>query len=131
MKWLYKYPQLAYPYDNLIATNRSRTRQEFEYEVLDTGVFDEDRYFDVFVEYVKPTPDDIVIQITVFNRGPEPATLHVLAPALVPEPVVVGGKRAATTASGPRQRWRRDCGLGFGTRRAVFLLPRRSFPAVH
>ena len=78
MKYLYKYPQAAYPYDNLVATNRRRSRQDFEYELLDTGVFDGDRYFDVFVEYAKAAPEDLLIQITVCNRGPEPATLHVL-----------------------------------------------------
>jgi hypothetical protein len=78
MKYLYKYPQAAYPYDKLVATNRGRNRSEFEYELLDTGVFDEDRYFDVFVEYAKLAPEDILIQISVHNRGPDPATLHVL-----------------------------------------------------
>src|SRR5215469_1176365 len=61
MKYLYKYPQGAYPYADLVATNRGRTRAEFEYELLDTGVFDQDRYFDVFVEYAKASPDDILI----------------------------------------------------------------------
>src|SRR6516162_5959369 len=78
MKYLYKYPQRAYPYDDLVATNRSRARTEFEYELLDTGVFDDDRYFDVFVEYAKDSPEDMLIQITVHNRGPDPAELHVL-----------------------------------------------------
>jgi len=78
MKYLYKYPQAAYPYDDLVKTNGGRSRQELEYELLDTGVFDQDRYFDVFVEYAKAGPDDLLIQITVCNRGPEAATLHVL-----------------------------------------------------
>ena len=78
MKYLYKYPQAAYPYDDLVRTNRRRTRHEFEYELLDTGVFDEDRYFDVFVEYAKGSPDDILVTITVCNRGAQPATLDVL-----------------------------------------------------
>ena len=78
MKYLYKYPQAAYPYDQIIAQNRVRGRNELEYELLDTGVFDEDRYFDVFVEYAKIGPEDILIQITVANRGPESATLQVL-----------------------------------------------------
>jgi hypothetical protein len=78
MKYLYKYPQSAYPYDNLVETSRGRSRQEFEYELLDTGVFDQDRYFDVFVEYAKGAPEDILIQITIHNRGPETAELHVL-----------------------------------------------------
>src|SRR5262252_8429862 len=78
MKYLYKYPQTAYPYGKLVDTSRGRSRHESEYELLDTGIFDDDRYFDVFVEYAKASPDDILIQITVENRGPEQATLHVL-----------------------------------------------------
>jgi len=78
MKYLYKYPQLAYPYDNLVAVNRARNRYDFEYELLDTGIFNDDRYFDVLVEYAKQTPEDILIRITAYNRGPDPAPLHVL-----------------------------------------------------
>jgi hypothetical protein len=78
MKYLYKYPQAAFPYDQLVLTNRGRSRQEFEYELIHTGVFDQDRYFDVFVEYAKETPEDILVQISVHNRGPEAAELHVL-----------------------------------------------------
>ncbi len=78
LRYLYKYPQSAYPYDDLVATNRGRGRTEQEYELLDTGVFDDDRYFDVFVEYAKAAPDDIAIRITAWNRGPETATLHLL-----------------------------------------------------
>jgi hypothetical protein len=78
MKYLYKYPQAAFPYDDLVATSRSRSRGELEYELLDTGVFDQDRYFDVFVEYAKESPETLLIQISVHNRGPEPAPLHVL-----------------------------------------------------
>jgi len=78
MKYLYKYPQAVFPYNNLVETNRRRSREEFEYELLDTGVFDEDRYFDVFVEYAKADPEDILITITVHNRGPEAATLCLL-----------------------------------------------------
>jgi hypothetical protein len=78
MKYLYKYPQAAYPYDDLVATNRDRGRGEPEYELLDTGVFDQDRYFDVFVEYAKASPEDMLIQITIHNRGPEPAALQLL-----------------------------------------------------
>ena len=78
MKYLYKYPQVAYPYNDLIATNRERGRGQPEYELLDTGVFDEDRYYDVFVEYAKASPQDLLIQITVHNRGPEDATLQLL-----------------------------------------------------
>jgi len=78
MKYLYKYPQAAYPYLDLVNTNRGRSKEEFEYELLDTGVFNDDRYFDVFVEYAKSDPEDLLIRISVHNRGPEAATLHVL-----------------------------------------------------
>src|SRR5579872_3097301 len=78
MKYLYKYPQRTFPYANLVDTSRGRSRAEFEYELLDTGVFDENRYFDVFVEYAKESPEDILIQISVHNRGPEAAELHAL-----------------------------------------------------
>jgi len=78
MKYLYKYPQAAFPYEDLVKTNKRRSRSEMEYELLDTGVFDDDRYFDVFVEYAKNTPEDILIQISACNRGPEAATLHIL-----------------------------------------------------
>jgi len=78
MKYLYKYPQGEYPYPDLVETNRRRSREESEYELLDTGVFNEDRYFDIFVEYAKADPEDILIRITVHNRGPEAARLRVL-----------------------------------------------------
>jgi hypothetical protein len=78
MKYLYKYPQGAYPYNDLVKTNRERGREHPEYELLDTGVFNEDRYFDVFVEYAKAGAENIEIKISVANRGPEAATLHVL-----------------------------------------------------
>jgi hypothetical protein len=78
MKYLYKYPQQEYPYRDLIETNRGRNRGDFEYELLDTGVFDDNRYFDVFVEYAKNSPEDILIRIDVVNRGPETAQIHVL-----------------------------------------------------
>ena len=78
MKYLYKYPQRAFPYEDLVKTNGRRGRNDFEYELLDTGVFDENRYFDVFVEYAKANPEDLLVQITLHNRGPEEATLHVL-----------------------------------------------------
>ncbi len=78
MKYLYKYPQAAYPYGDLVQTNRGRSREEMEYELLDTGVFDGDRYFDVFVEYAKGGAEDILVRITAINRGPEQAELHLL-----------------------------------------------------
>jgi len=78
MKYLYKYPHSVYPYNDLVDTNRRSSRNEFEYELLDTGVFEGDRYFDVFVEYAKGGPDDILVQITAANRGQESVELHVL-----------------------------------------------------
>ncbi len=78
MKYLYKYPQREFPYRDLVETNRGRSREDFEYELLDTGAFDDNRYFDVFVEYAKAGPDDILIQITAHNRGPEAARLQLL-----------------------------------------------------
>jgi Mannosylglycerate hydrolase MGH1-like glycoside hydrolase domain len=78
LKCQYKYPQREFPYNDLAATNRSRGKLEMEYELLDTGVFDEDRYFDVVVEYAKASPTDILMLVTAYNRGPDPATLHVL-----------------------------------------------------
>jgi hypothetical protein len=78
MKFLYKYPQAPYPYSDLVETNRRRSRNESEYELLDTGVFNDDRYFDVLVEYAKDGPEDILIQITAANQGPKEAELHVL-----------------------------------------------------
>jgi len=78
MKYLYKYSQNAYPYSDLVETNRRRGRNAPEYELIDTGIFNEDRYFDVFVEYAKAAPSDILIQISLCNRGPEAATVHLL-----------------------------------------------------
>ncbi len=78
MKYLYKYPQREFPYRDLLETNRRRTREELEYELLDTGIFDDDRYFDVFVEYAKAGPEDVLIRMSIHNRGPEAARLHVL-----------------------------------------------------
>ncbi len=78
MKALYKYPQRAFPYAELVQENRRRGRDQPEYELLDTGVFDQDRYFDVLVEYAKASHDDVLIRITSTNRGPDPAPLHLL-----------------------------------------------------
>jgi len=78
LKYLYKYPQRAYPYSDLVETNRRRSRQEPEYELLDTGIFADDRYFDVFLEYAKAGPENILIRIAVHNRGPEAARLQLL-----------------------------------------------------
>ena len=109
MKYLYKYPQQEFPYRDLVETNGRRSREEFEYELLDTGVFDADRYFDVFVEYAKAGPEDILIRISVHNRGPEAATIHLL-PTLwfrntwsweenMPNPVLRTGTHGTITAT--------------------------------
>ncbi len=103
MKYLYKYPQGAYPYQELLDRNRSRSRNDLEFELLDTGIFADDRYFDVFVEYAKAAPEDLLVEIIVHNRGPEPAPLRVL-PTLWfrniwgprdPRPSLVSGPSAA------------------------------------
>ena len=78
MKFLYKYPQQAYPYEQLIQENARRGYHEPEFELLHTGVFDEDKYVDVYVEYAKHRPEDILIRLTMINRGPEKTSLHVL-----------------------------------------------------
>ncbi len=78
MKFLYKYPQRAFPYVQLVEENRRRNRHALEYELIDTGIFDDDRYFDVIVEYAKAAPDDIQVRVTAINRGPEAADLHLL-----------------------------------------------------
>jgi hypothetical protein len=78
MRFLYKYPQREYPYRDLVETNGRRSREELEYELIDTGIFDDDRYFDVFVEYAKAGPEDVLIRISAHNRGPEAAGLQVL-----------------------------------------------------
>ncbi len=78
MKYLYKYPQSAYPYEQLIEGNARRTALDYEFELLDTGIFDDDRYFDIVVEYAKSSPEDVSIRIEAINRGPDPAPLHIL-----------------------------------------------------
>ena len=78
LKMLYKYPQAAFPYEHLVEQNQRRGKSEPEYELLDTGLFDEDRYFDIFVEYAMAAPEDILVRITAHNRGPDDAVLHVL-----------------------------------------------------
>ena len=78
LKCQYKYPQRAFPYSDLVSTNARRGKQDAEYELLDTGIFDDDRYFDVVVEYAKVAHDDILMLVTAHNRGPDAATLHVL-----------------------------------------------------
>src|SRR6185295_18956879 len=78
LKMLYKYPQAAFPYAQLVDESRRRGKQDREYELIDTGVFNDDRYFDVFVEYAKVDVEDIIIKITAHNRGPEAAVLHLV-----------------------------------------------------
>ncbi|MCB1822966.1 MAG: glucosidase, partial [Candidatus Competibacteraceae bacterium] len=78
MKSLYKYPQAAYPYTDLVETNRRRSRSESEYELIDTGIFDDDRYFDVFIEYAKGTPEDVLVKLTIVNHASDEARLHLL-----------------------------------------------------
>jgi len=107
MKWLYKYPQKAYPYDDLVKTNAARSRNDFEYELIDTGVFADNKYFDVQVEYAKASAEDILIRITATNRGPEPAQLHLLptiwfrntwrSPRTDPKPLLTEAKAAKGT----------------------------------
>lgn len=103
MKFLYKYPQSEYPYAHLKEENSKRNQQELEYELIDTGIFDEDRYFDIFIEYVKESPEDFSVKIEAFNRGPDSAPLHII-PQLIfrnqwswsgqkqPEPIIRMGK---------------------------------------
>ena len=78
LKMLYKYPQEAFPYERLVSENGSRNKLEPEFEIIDSGVFEENRYFDVFVEYARATPDDILMRVTAVNRGPESARLVLL-----------------------------------------------------
>ena len=79
MKYLYKYPQEEFPYGKLKEENRKRTALEPEYELIDTGIFDQSRYFDIFIEYAKDSPEDTCIKIEAFNRGDRAAPLHILA----------------------------------------------------
>ena len=111
MKALYKYPQSGFPYDWLVEENRRRGREQPEFELVDTGIFDEQRYFDVFVEYAKAGPDDLVIRITAVNRGPERAAAGAAAHPLVPQYVVVGahGRRLLAEAEDQPRRAMRHC----------------------
>ena len=103
LKMLYKYPQAEFPYADLVAANRARGKSDPEYELLDTGVFDGDRYFDVVVEYAKATPEDLLMQVTVHNRGPDDAELHVLPTLWFRHTWSwAGGERAASAARGHR-----------------------------
>ena len=101
MKALYKYPQAEFPYARLVEENRRRGRTEPEFELADTGVFDESRYFDVFAEYAKASPNDILIRVTVANRGPEAGDAAPAADAVVSQHVVLGLRRTRGTAAKP------------------------------
>ena len=92
MKYLYRYPQAEFPYAWLVEENRRRGRKDFEFELVDTGIFSGNRYFDVFVEYAKNSPDDILIRITAHNRGPETATLQLLPTLWFRNDVVTWGR---------------------------------------
>ena len=138
MKYLYKYPQAAYPYDDLVETNGRRSRKDFEYELLDTGVFNDDRYFDVFVEYAKGGAEDILVTITAANRGPDAADLHLLPTlwfrndwsAWIAD--IQPGRAEADSPAG-RGAGRRECGGGSasGARRVRLFLRRQRAAAVH
>ena len=132
MKYLYKYPQAEFPYANLVETSRRRGRDELEYELLDTGVFDQDRYFDVFVEYAKQTPEDILIEITVHNRGPETAELHVLPTLWFRNQWSCAQPRETDALPGRSfRRAQRRQSLRSHSGRAILLLRRRRAAAVH
>ena len=106
LKGLYKYPQAAFPYEELVRVNRERGKLEPEYELLDTGVFDEERYFDVVAEYAKEDENDVLIRITVANRGPDTANAPPVADRVVPQHLELGpsgrGLLAAPVSPGRR-----------------------------
>ena len=106
-RWRYHYPQAAFPYEDLRVENGRRGKNDPEYELLDTGVFDEDRYWIVEVHYAKADPTDLLMSIHVTNAGPEADTLHVLPTALVPQHVVMGSRRPDTAARRDRRGLRR------------------------
>ena len=134
MRALYKYPQREYPYLRLVEESARRGREEPELELLDTGVFDDDRYFDVLVEYAKASPNDVLIRVTVDNRGPEPAPLHLL-PTLVAPQYLDLGAGGAEAAPGPDGGAGRRAGGAPGASGAVAGLPllrrRRAPLALH
>ena len=107
MRWAYVYPQREFPYERLVAENRARGRQDPEFELLDTGILDDDRYWDITVDYAKAAPDDIGVRVRLRNAGPNEATLHVLPTAVVPQHLVVGPRRPQ---AGHRRQGRRPGG---------------------
>ena len=124
MKWLYKYPQAAFPYDDLVRTNARRSRRDYEYELIDTGVFDDDRYFDVVVEYAKSSPEECFIRITVDESRPGGRHDSSAADAVVPQHlVVVAHSREAAPEGGERKQGReRRGGLSPRAGRSTALL---------
>ncbi|MDA0159508.1 hypothetical protein OM076_04470 [Solirubrobacter ginsenosidimutans] len=100
LKCQYKYPQAAFPYTDLVETNRHRGKLDYEYELLDTGIFDEDRYFDVIVEYAKAAHDDILMRVTAHNRGPDAAPLHLLPTLWFRNTWAQGGAKPSLTLDG-------------------------------
>ncbi len=103
LKMLYKYPQRPYPYALLVAENRRRGKDAPEFELIDTGIFDDDRYFDVFVEYAKAAPDDLLMRVTAYNRGPADAELDIAAATLVSQHLVMArGNGTAEACAGTR-----------------------------
>ena len=116
MRQLYKYPHAAYPYDDLVRTNAARSRADLEYELIDTGVFAEDRYFDVVVEYAKHAPDDLLVRITAINRGPDPAPLQLLPTLWFRNTWSWGAATGAPEAARPWLRAADDDGAAPGSR---------------
>ncbi len=132
MKYLYKYAQNAFPYNDLIETSRRRGRNDPEYELLDTGIFNDDRYFDVFVEYAKASPTDILIQISVANRGPEFSGAARIADPVVSQYLdMVAGPAKTLLAADAGTKHRHDRGVARRTRRLPAALRRKSAPLVH
>ena len=125
LKCLYKYPQREFPYTDLVATNGRRGRDEFEYELIDTGIFDEDRYFDVFVEYAKAAPDDILVEVTAHNRGPDAAILHLLPTLWFRNTWAWSPRRPGAVARARRDRRARACRAPRARRVAALLRRRR------
>ncbi len=132
MKYLYKYPQNAYPYGDLIETSRRRGRNDIEYELLDTGIFNEDRYFDVFVEYAKAAPGDILIQISLCNRGPETRDVAPIADPLVPQHVdLVAGNCETGLATNAGEKYGCNRNRACRARPQSVVLRWKPNPAIH
>ena len=104
LRWRYHYPQAEFPYDDLVATNAARTKQDPEYELLDTGVFDDDRYWVVEVDYAKADPTDVLMAVRVTNAGPETATAARAADAVVPQHAGPGATTWSSRRCAPRGR---------------------------